>query len=51
MKLRINNAERERWVNNEYTLYNLWCRSKLSMRNFIKENKEIIDNLIRSVCE
>ena len=45
----MNNNERENWINNDESLYNLWKSSRLSMRNFIKANKEEIDHAINAL--
>lgn len=42
----MNNNDREQWVNNDEGLYNEKRRSGMSMRNFIKANKELIDEVI-----
>lgn len=43
----MNNNERENWINNDEGLY-LWKRStRLSMREFIKQNRDELDALIR----
>ena len=46
---RINDAERERWVDNDEGLYNLMTRSRLSKRNWIRANKALIDEVINNV--
>jgi hypothetical protein len=50
-ELAMNNRERELWVNNDEGLYLWWKRSRLSMRNFIKENREELDALILAVID
>jgi hypothetical protein len=45
----MNNRERELWVNNDEGLYLWWKRSRLSLRNFIRENREELDALILAV--
>lgn len=42
----LNNRERELWVMNDEGLYNWWKSSRLSMRNFIRENRAEIDQAI-----
>ena len=46
---RINDAERERWVDNDEGLCNLQRRSRLSKRNWIRANRELIDEVINNV--
>lgn len=43
---RLNNSEREQWINNDEGLYNWKRRSRLSMREFIRQNREELDRLI-----
>lgn len=50
MKTRHNDEERENWVNNDEGLYLLQRHSRLSMRNFIRQNRELIDGCIDNVC-
>jgi hypothetical protein len=46
---RINDEERRQWIENDEGLY-LWKRSsKLSMREFIRENREAIDAVINAI--
>lgn len=45
----MNNTEREQWIDNDEGLYNLWRASGLSKRNFIKENKTLIDEVIENI--
>ena len=42
----MNNTERELWVLNDEGLYWDYTHSRLSMRNFLKENREFIDKYI-----
>jgi hypothetical protein len=42
----MNDVERSDWVNNEEGLYLAWRRSGKSMRDFIRENRELIDQMI-----
>ena len=42
----MNDTEREQWVLNDEGLYLDFKRSRLSMRNFLKENREFIDKYI-----
>ena len=46
---RINDAERERWVDNDEGLCNLQRRSRLSKRKWIRANRELIDEVINNV--
>jgi hypothetical protein len=43
---RLNDHEREQWINNDEGLYDWWQRSRCSMRQFIRENREELDSLI-----
>ena len=46
---KMNDHEREQWVSNDEGLYNLFRRSRKSIRNFIRENRELIDEVINNV--
>lgn len=46
--VRINDEERRLWVLNDEGLYNEWTRSRKAIRMFIRENREWIDQCIRS---
>jgi hypothetical protein len=48
---RINNHERELWINNDEGLYNWFKRERISMREFIKRNRAEIDAAIRGVVD
>ncbi len=41
-----NDRERELWVSNDEGLYNWWKDSGLSMRNFLRQNREELDQII-----
>lgn len=41
-----NDHERELWVSNSEPLYNWWQDSGLSMRNFLRQNREALDRII-----
>ena len=43
---RLNDTEREQWVNNDEGLYNWWRRSHQSMRQFIRKNRTELDAAI-----
>lgn len=45
----INDSDREQWVSNDEGLYNMQRRSHLPMREFIKQNRTIIDEVINNV--
>lgn len=46
----MNDTEREDWVRNDEGLYNMWRRSRLSMRAFVKKkNRKFIDEIIEAV--
>ena len=44
-----NDSEREQWIVNDEGLYDLQRRSGKSMRNWIRENREMIDQCIDKV--
>ena len=46
-KFRINDEEREMWVNNYEYLYNLWRRSGRGIVVWVRSNRELIDEVIR----
>jgi hypothetical protein len=46
---RLNNRERELWVNNDEGLYNWFKRERGSMQDFIKRNRAMIDAAIKGV--
>ena len=48
---RINDEERRLWIDNDEGLYNWQPSSGLSMRKFIRENREEIDRVIRNVVD
>lgn len=43
---RLNNREREMWIDNDEGLYNWWRSSRQSKRKFIQENREELDAAI-----
>lgn len=43
---RLNNADREQWIDNDEGLYNWWRSSRQSKRQFIKDNREELDACI-----
>ena len=43
---RLNDNERNMWIDNDESLYLWWKRSRLSKRNFIKENRLELDAII-----
>jgi hypothetical protein len=45
----MNDGERENRINNDEGLYNMWKRSGKSMRAFIREKREEIDEVIENV--
>lgn len=46
---RINDEERRVWIENDEGLYYLQRRSGLSMRQFIRKNRAVIDEVIVAV--
>lgn len=47
----MNNTEREQWIDNDEGLYDWWKSSRLSKRQFIRQNRAQIDEIIRKVTE
>jgi hypothetical protein len=45
----INNTDREQWIANDEGLHDMRRRSRLSLREFIRENRTIIDEVIHTV--
>ena len=45
----MNNEQRRQWILNDEGLYNLYRDSKKSLQVFIKENRQIIDEVINNV--
>lgn len=45
----MNDNDRETWVSNDEGLYDMWTRSKLSMRSFVRENRKLIDEVAGNV--
>lgn len=45
----MNNDERSQWIDNDEGLYNMWKSSRQSKRDFIRDNKEFIDEAIQNV--
>lgn len=45
----MNNTEREQWIDNDEGLYRWWKSSRLSKREFIKQNRAEIDEAINNV--
>ena len=46
--MRINDNDREDWVNNVETLYNLWRRSGRGITVWVRQNRKLIDSVIKS---
>ena len=49
MKRGLNDKDREQWIMNDEGLYNWFRSSRLSMRNFIRQNREKLDECINRV--
>ena len=45
----MNNTEREVWIDNDEGLYDWWKSSRLSKREFIRQNRAEIDQVISRV--
>ena len=48
---RINDEERRLWILNDEGLYTWHRSSRLSLREFIRQNREELDRCIRNVTE
>lgn len=48
-KITLNNDDRCQWIDNDEGLYNWWKSSRLSKREFIKQNKQELDTCILTV--
>ncbi|MPN59818.1 hypothetical protein SDC9_207540 [bioreactor metagenome] len=44
---RITTSEIELWIMNDEGLYNWWKSSRMSMRNFIRENRSELISMIK----
>ena len=44
-----NDEERSQWIDNDEGLYNWWQDSRRCKRQFIRENREAIDQVIDNV--
>ena len=44
----MNDSEREIWILNDEGLYHWWKSSRLSMRRFIRENRETLTSAIEA---
>jgi hypothetical protein len=51
MKSRLNNTDREQWIDNDEGLYNWWRSTRLSKRQFIRQNREELDRCILNVLD
>jgi len=51
MKHAITHADITQWIDNDEGLYNWWKRSRLSKREFIKQNKEELTACIKKVLD
>ena len=49
MKARHNDTERAQWIDNDEGLYDLWKASGQTKRMFIREHREMIDDVIEQV--
>ena len=49
MKQTLNDEDREQWIMNDEGLYNWFRSSRLSMRNFIRQNRKELDECIKPV--
>jgi hypothetical protein len=47
----INDGDRAEWVSNDEGLYDLMRASRLGKRRWVRENRALIDEVIRAVTE
>lgn len=47
----MNDNDREEWINNDEGLYLSWKSSRMSMRQFIRENRDDLDKIINGYIE
>jgi hypothetical protein len=47
--MKMNDAEREQWIDNDEGLYDLWRRAGLSKREFLRRNRGDVDAAILPV--
>jgi hypothetical protein len=45
----MNDDDRRQWVDNDEGLYDMYRRSRLSMREFIRQNRKLIDEVAGKV--
>jgi hypothetical protein len=43
----MNDNDRQEWVENDESLYRDWIRSKLSLRNYVRQNRKSLDEHIK----
>lgn len=48
---RLNDDERDQWIDNDEGLYRWWKSSRQSKRAFIRENRAELDRLILAVLD
>lgn len=46
--IRVNDDDREQWVDNDEGLYTWWRSSRMGKRAFIRANRDDIDAVIRA---
>ena len=47
--MRLNDAERRLWVENDEGLYLMWQASRMGLYRWVRENRPLIDSVIRKV--
>lgn len=45
----INDEDRQQWVDNDEGLYEMWRRSGKGITVWVRENRELIDGVVRNV--
>jgi hypothetical protein len=45
----MNDTDRAQWVDNDEGLYRLWKGSKISKREFVRQNRQLIDAVAEQV--
>lgn len=48
-KQTLNDDDRAQWIDNDEGLYDMWRASKLSKREFIRQNREMLTEAITGV--
>jgi len=49
MRNTLNDTDREQWIDNDEGLYNWWRSSRLSKREFIRQNRDELTQIILNI--